>query len=390
MGGPVPLGYEVKNRKLVINDDEARTVRHIFERYAELGSGQLLLDELGEDGIRTKRRAYKDGSVRGGVPFTRGALFHLLNNRIYRGEMVHKGKAWPGEHEPIISVDLWERVCERITTNRVDRKFRHNAQEASLLVGMIHDGLGRKMSPSHTAKNGKRYRYYITHSSEVSADSPAWRLPAHDIERVVVETLGRFLEDRPSIRRVIGSDDATRLSTALSLCEDTAERVRASAFHRRTRIPMLVEHVEVGEAAITVKLSSAGLCDLLADEIDSDRVPTLTAAVCRIRKGKEVKLVIKNGPCVERDEAIVSLLREAMTVRDEVLAAPDQTIAEIAAKTGRCRKRLARLLRLSWLAPEIVDAVIEGRQLRGLAPRALLRTDLPFEWSRQKALLTSR
>ncbi len=110
MGGPVPLGYEVKERKLLINVAEADTIRHIFERYADLGSGQPLLDELREQGIRTKRRVHKDGSVRGDIPFTRGSLFHLLKNRIYHGKMVHKDSASPGEHEAIIEEDLWARV----------------------------------------------------------------------------------------------------------------------------------------------------------------------------------------------------------------------------------------------------------------------------------------
>lgn len=133
---------------------------------------------------------------------------------------------------------------------------------------------------------------------------------------------------------------------------------------------MLVERVNVGDAAIRIALSLSGLSDVLGADIDDDRLSTLTAPVCRIRKGNEVKLVITHGARVERDEAIVSLLREAMAVRDEVLAATSQTIAEIAASTGRCRKRLGRLLRLSWLAPDLVDAILEAR--------------LPVAWRDQK------
>lgn len=387
MGGPVPLGYEVKERKLVINDEEAATVRHIFERYAELGSGQSLLDDLRAEGIRTKRRVYKDGSVRGGVFFTRGALFHLLNNRIYRGEMVHKGNAWPGEHEAIIDAELWERVSHLISEARVDRKSRRNAREASLLAGIIFDGRGRTMSPSHTVRKGKRYRYYVTHSSEDLSSVPAWRLPAHDIEKSVVERLARFLEERSSIQRLVSSDNAGMLSSAFDLCLHTADRLRSCTYHRRTKVPALIERVDVGDDAISITLSSSGLGEFLGRAIEDERPLTLTAPVCRIRKGKEVKLVITDGPQSERDEAIVSLLREALIVRDEILAVPDRTISELATATGRCRKRLGQLLRLSWLAPDIVDAILEGRHAPSLTAKALLELSVPLGWPRQKAIL---
>lgn len=387
MGGPVPLGYEVKERKLVINADEASIVRHIFDRYAELGSGQALLDELRESGIRTKRRIHGDGRVRGDVPFTRGSLFHLLKNRIYRGEMVHKEKAWPGEHQAIIDADLWDRVQNTIEQNRVDRKLRRNAKVSSLLAGMICDGLGRKMSPSHTVKNGKRYRYYITHSSEVSTGDPPWRLPAHNIEKAVVDRLTRFLEDRASIRGLIGANDAERLSSALSLCQHAAEQLRACSFHRRTKVPALIERIDIGDAIVSISLSATGLGNLAGTTVDNNCVPTLTAPSCRIRKGNEVKLVITDGAQVERDNDLIALLREAMAVKEDIRSAPDQTIAAIAAATGRCRKRLGKLLRLSWLAPEIVQAILEGRQPPTLTARALLRTHLPIDWLGQKVTL---
>ncbi|MCT2557361.1 recombinase family protein [Tsuneonella sp. YG55] len=389
MGGPVPPGYEVKDRKLVIDEEEAATVRHIFERYAELGSGRLLLEDLRASGIRTKRRVYKDGSVRGGVAFTRGALFHLLGNRIYLGEMVHKGKAWPGEHEAIVDAGLWDRVSHLIKEGRVDRKSRRNASEACLLAGIVFDGRGRKMSPSHTDKKGKRYRYYITHSSEDLSQAPAWRLPAHDIEKSVIGRLVQFLEDRSSIRRLVGLDDAARLSAALDLCQHTADRLRYCTYHRRTKIPTLIERVDVRDADIQVQLSSSGLGKLLRSEVSDERRLTLTAPVCRIRKGKEVRLVITDEPQAERDEAIVSLLREALTVRDEVFAEPGQTISELATATGRCRKRLGQLLHISWLSPDIVDAILGGRHAPSLTAKQLLGTSFPLEWSRQKAALLS-
>ena len=387
MGGPVPLGYEVKERKLLINEAEAATIRNIFKRYAELGAGQPLLDELRELGIRTKRRVHKDGSVRGDIPFTRGSLFHLLKNRIYRGDIVHKGSASLGEHEAIIDEDLWARVQLLIAENTVDRKLRRGAKEASLLAGMIHDGLGRKMTPSHTARSGKRYRYYITHPSAIADENPAWRLPAHDIERRAVGMLVSYLLDQSMIRNLLGTDDAGSLATAIKRCRRIAELVTASTFHRRTKVPALIERVDVTDTAIRIMLSAPNLSKVLGTEVSPDRLIPISVPIARVRKGKEVKLVISEHAEDERVEALVSLLRDAVAIRKEVLSTRNSTIAEIAASSGRCRKRMGRLFRLSWIAPEIVDAILAGRQPRSLSPNALLTTDLPLDWQGQKAAL---
>lgn len=390
MGGPVPLGYEVKDRKLVINEKEAAIVRHIFSRYAELGSGQLLLNELREQGVRTKRRVYTNGTVRGDVPFTRGSLFHLLANRIYRGDMVHKGKAWPGEHDAIIDDDLWERVHLGIAENRVDRKLRCNAAETSLLAGVIFDGLGRKMSPSHTARKGKRYRYYITHASQIVDDTPAWRLPAHAIEKAVVRRLADFLSDQPAVRKLVGAGEAGQLAITIGRCLRTAEQLQTSTFHRRTKVPALLERVDVADAAMTILLSHTGLTDFLGVALEPQQLQPLVSPISRVRKGQEVKLILSNEDAAERDQTLVSLLREAMSVRREVLSAPGRTIADLAASSGRCRKRLSRLLRLSWIAPEIVDAILAGRQPQTLTVSSILASDLPLHWPCQKSVLGFR
>lgn len=172
MGGPVPLGYVVRERKLVVDEKDAATVRHIFNRYLALGTGQALIEELRAEGYRARLREQKGRTI-GGVPFGRGMLFAMLSNRIYLGEIVHKGQAHPGEHLPIIDRALWDRVQQLIDANRVERKAATNVAHASLLAGILFDGQGRRMTPSHAVRSGKRYRYYITHSSELREDQPA-------------------------------------------------------------------------------------------------------------------------------------------------------------------------------------------------------------------------
>ena len=164
MGGYPPLGYDVKDRKLVVNEAEAETVRYIFRRYQELRSVRLLKEHLDAAGIVSKRRTAPDGRPYGGKPIARGALYLMLQNRIYRGEIVHKDQAYPGEHDPIVDDDLWQEVQTTLATNRVDRGAGKGSRHLSLLAGLIYDAQGEPMTPSHAAKKGVRYRYYVSKS----------------------------------------------------------------------------------------------------------------------------------------------------------------------------------------------------------------------------------
>ena len=164
MGGYPPLGYDVKDRKLVVNEAEAETVRYIFRRYQELGSVRLLKEHLDAAGIVSKHRIAPDGRPYGGKPIARGALYHMLQNRIYRGEIVHKNQAYPGEHAPIIDDDLWQKVQTTLAANRVDRGAGKGNHHLSLLAGLIYDAHGELMTPSHAVKKGVRYRYYVSKS----------------------------------------------------------------------------------------------------------------------------------------------------------------------------------------------------------------------------------
>ncbi len=162
MGGYPPLGYDVKDRKLVVNEAEAETVRYIFRRYQELRSVRLLKEHLDAAGIVSKRRTAPDGQTYGGKPIARGALYLMLQNRIYRGEIVHKDQAYPGEHDAIIDDDLWQEVQACLKANRVDRGIGTGSRHLSLLVGLIYDAQGEPMTPSYAAKKGVRYRYYVS------------------------------------------------------------------------------------------------------------------------------------------------------------------------------------------------------------------------------------
>ncbi len=199
MGGLPPLGYDVDDKKLVVNLAEAKTVRHIFTRYTALGSVRALKDDLDRDVIVSKRRVDKYGRQTGGNSLARGALYLMLQNPIYRGRIVHKDQSYPGQHEAMIDQALWDRVQAILATNRVDRKNGGGARDPSLLAGLIFDAAGERMTPTHANKKGRRNRYYVSHSlirrGRPKASETARRVPAGEIERIVQDRIVAFLGD---------------------------------------------------------------------------------------------------------------------------------------------------------------------------------------------------
>jgi site-specific DNA recombinase len=203
MGGVPPLGYAVRERKLVVVPEEAETVRHIFGRYAALGSVRLLRLELEAHGITGKSWTSASGRSWGGKPLGRGALYLILQSRLYRGEIVHKDQTYPGEHAAIIDPARWDAVQARLAENAVERSTGVRVENPSLLAGLVFDGDGNRMTPTHAVKNGRRYRYYVSRPLITGAranDAAGLRLPAAEIERIVTNRIRRVLAARERLR----------------------------------------------------------------------------------------------------------------------------------------------------------------------------------------------
>ncbi|MGC2223702.1 MAG: recombinase family protein [Methylocella sp.] len=164
MGGMPPLGYDVQNRTLVVKEAEAHIVVEIFRRYLALKSVHALREELADAGIKSKRRTRPDGAEYGGQKFSRGALYLILQNRLYRGEIAHKGNSYPGEQPAIVDKPLWDEVQAVLAANRVERATGARASNPSLLTGMVFDETGEGLTPTHAIKKGTRYRYYVSTS----------------------------------------------------------------------------------------------------------------------------------------------------------------------------------------------------------------------------------
>jgi DNA invertase Pin-like site-specific DNA recombinase len=390
MGGPVPIGYDVQDRKLVINDAEAATVRHIFTRYVALGSGRELIEELRAGGYRTKVRQQGSRTV-GGIPFTRGMLFHLLSSPIYIGKVVHKGVEHEGEHPALIDAALWDSVQQQIAANRVSRGRTRNSDTTSLLAGILRDGHGRRMSPSHALKAGKRYRYYVTHSAELrTGEPPAWRMPAADVEAAVTARLVRYFRDYREVATLAAEGAPAAAIKALVESAARAAEQLATPQGQRSVLGRLLLGVTIASDKIRLQVDRAALARSLDLPVPTDDAPLeLVTAAAKVREGKATRLVLgdPNAAAPSRDSRLVALLAEARATRDMVLASPERSLRELGNEQQRCRHRIAKLIRLSWLSPEIASAIVEGRQPRGLTARRLLEGELPLGWQAQEALV---
>ena len=395
MGGPVPLGYEVENRRLVVNEPEADLVRHIHQRYLELGSVVELADALNAQGHRTKVQQRASGPHRGGCLFRRGTLYHLLSNRIYLGQIVHKGEHFAGEHPAIVPTDLWNAVQDKLKANASGTSRRLKSQQPSLLMGLVFDGEGRAMTPSHASKPGRRYRYYITRPDQIGG-TPAWRVSAHDLEHIVCDQLSDMLTDQHFICDAAQDEPAATVQQALGKADLAAATLRSgTARDKAELLPRLIERIDLREEGIDLTIDSGELAATLGIEViaaaATDKL-RINLPATRVRRRHQLRLVIPGpqalavNPAV-RDEKLVALIAEAHAARKLLLASPERSIAAIAASHCRCRTRLGKLAALACLAPDIVTAIVEGHQPATLTARALQQIDLPLAWPDQRALL---
>ena len=217
MGGLPPLGCDVKDRKLIVNEAEASTVRMIFRRYLELGSVRALKAALDEEGVVSKQRKAADGSPYGGKSFSRGALYLMLQNRIYLGEIVHKGAAYPGEHPSIIDEDLWSSVQRRLKANGVERRERQASAPPNLLTDVLFDADSQAMTPTYAIKKGVRYRYYVSHhlvtgtrGEEGNGQTSGQRIPAANLEALAIQRLRSFFADSVAVIEISPASSARR------------------------------------------------------------------------------------------------------------------------------------------------------------------------------------
>jgi site-specific DNA recombinase len=399
MGGNVPLGYDVKDRKLIVNEPEASTLRLIFRRYAELGSVALLKAALDRQDIVSKRREGAGGRLAGGQHFSRGALYLMLQNRIYRGDIVHQGEAHPGQHEAILDPELWQIVQDKLAANRQERSLAVGAEAPSLLAGLIVDADGNPMTPIHATKKAKRYRYYVSASllaGDRSRAQKGMRVPAGDIEALVLDRLRAFFSSRTDIGDALTPLDleARAFDAALrNACTLSKRWLAMPPIERKSLVLDIVEQISVAADRIEIRLSRVNVAAALqvgerGQRPDLDPVVLSIEAKVR-RAGKGKRLVIENGAEAEVNAGLVEMIKEAFAIRNQLLSGSHDSIEAMSGRLAMNKGRLTSLVRLSYLGPEIVRALLAGSQSNALTPSRLLRLskNLPHDWKEQRCFL---
>lgn len=357
VGGPVPLGYRVVDKKVEIVPEEADLVRKIFETYLQLGAIRALSMALERDGHTPKPRQLRDGRVITAGRFMPGALGYLLKNRFYIGEIAYKGEIYPGEHQPVLPRELFDAVQARLAQGTVERKLRLKESPA-LLLGRIFDDRGNVMSPSHANKKGVRYRYYVSRAlveGRLKEAGAVKRISAPDVERIVCDGVRSHCKLDPDV-------------TDRDLVED------------------FVVKIIVRSATIDVELQSpAG-----EESGDQPRLLTLPFRPFQLpRKGVAHEPKVGHALSPEGRQALLQAIARSRRWIRAIVSSPEASLDDIAASESLAERHVRFLLPLAFLSPRIISAIADGTAPADLTVTSLARA-LPHRWSEQEAIIISR
>ena len=380
MGGVVPLGYRVENRKLIVDEEEAAIVRKVFERYLALCSISKLQAELRREGVRTRARVLATGRTVGNVHLTNGPLAYILKNRMYLGEINHKGESFPADHPPIIEKDLFDAVQNVLTKNQ-NRKDMRLGKSNALLLGLLFDDRGNRMSPSHAVKKGVRYRYYIStpilQGRKQDAGSVC-RVPANVIEGHIIEALRERTRVDAQARNA--SNGSVQELTGKDLLRQV-DRIELRA--DRILITMCAgagqEPDEEQDQRPDLDLSAHAAIAVLWKPPSSRRKRDIILPV-GLAPGSRIKPL--------RNEERLKLLRAitiARSLRDALLPVPQESIVAMASRHRKTERWARKHLTLAFLDPELVQAAVDGVLPRGYGLSRFF--DLPADWDDQWRVL---
>ena len=364
MGGNIPLGYDVQNRQLVVNEAEAETVGHIFRTYAELGTVAALQDDLRRRGIVSKVWTSTSGRKRGGAGYSRGALYYLLRNQIYLGRVPHKQESYKGQHDAIIDQDLWDRVQMLLSAKGTRRTGGVAASSCSSLSGLLYDDRGNLMSPTYTKKrDGRRYRYYVSQAllqNDREQAGTVTRVPADTIEQLVSKAVAEW-----------------KMS---SKCE-TEERLGDSLSALREVVAGVVigkDHVEITPCIARLKdePDERSLAEVI-------KVPMRFAQAGRGKGFVTIGAAHRNRP----DAAVVKAISRAHEWLGQFERREVTSIRALARTENVTPAYVRSVLQLAFLAPELVEAFLDGRRRLRTGLMALLEGNLPTSWQQQKNLV---
>lgn len=431
MGGTVPLGYRVKDRKLLIKEPEASFVRDLFSRYLDVRSVPKLARQVSLEAAAFSREEGGSGDVADVSsvecdgeahrrlegcsryykrPMSSGMLYKLLSNPLYIGKLRHKGNVYDGEHKAVIDVDLFDAVQKQLAIGAAVPKGSSPNADTHLLTGILFDDTGDRMAPTHARTRGKRYRYYVSGRVRGSADAvpDSWRIPAEEMERVVCSHVTEMLRDNALVANWIQEHAAANLieiglrsvdSLIASLANDQTSDQRQSTLH------LLLRSVTLMRSAIRFEVNAAEVVRWLVasngqsesdvdgwsghDDDNLDSAPETVKIVVPIslkRRGVGMRIVMDSPYAlpVESDPALIDLIARAHVFLDKLTNSSKMNSGSIASAFGIDRADVGRILPLAFLSPVMLAAILDGRQPSSLSARRLARMDLPMLWVDQQ------
>jgi len=383
MGGTVPLGYDIQDKQLIINDKEAKLVRLIFDTYIEVKCVCALKERLERLGHYSKQNK----------PFSRGALYTILKNPLYIGKVRHKNKLFDGLHEPILEESIWQQVQATLHYNQHAKKHRVNSKQPSLLAGLLVDDQGNAMSPSHATKNNRRYRYYISQALlqyQTSSGGSVLRVAAREIEQPVIGAILELLQSpkqlgllfKDSLENVLAHENLVQIAQTMASDWKTLSPSQQILYMQE-----MIERVVVSRKQLSIELKLAGLGKCLGLELQEDATHIIKVPIELRRCGMEMKVIIPNNEDQAIDpsslEAIQQGLAQALTWNEQLLNGKVASIQNIARKEELDRSYVVRRLRLAFLAPDIITSIFDGRIPPQLS-LTKLRNGFPLEWDQQR------
>jgi len=393
MGGTVLLGYEVHDRKLVINESEAATVRAIFNEFQSLGSVQKLAEWLRENNIKSRRDCY----------FLSGALYTMLRNPHYLGLIRHKKATYPGKHQAIIDRKTWDTVQALLDDNMQGNRPEVRATKETLFTGIIFDAAGTLYTPTHTNKNGRRYRYYTSQTVIHKAQPHAVpRIPAHDIEQAVIDRILVLLRSQRELlvflRENQISDNTTPQNGSYTLILDSATEYISTwntrpALQRQQFLKLVIDRVVIHPKQIEVRLrlpvlihklfggDAAGQGHFAAEKFTP--IASITCPFRHVQQGRTLRLIVGDGQ-LATDASRQAIVRAIACARQwylHIVSGEASCLREITRRDGIDDSWAKKIFPLAFLSPANIEIIL--RSNTGLTLNQL-RANIPIDWSQQK------
>jgi len=415
MGGPVPLGYRTEDTNLIVRDDEAETVRLIYDLYQEHQTVKALKQAADKHGLVSRSWVTKSGKPMGGEPYSRGHLYRILTNPIYAGKVSHKGHAYDGLHQGIIAPEQWRSVQDQLVTAAAKpRQFQDkvpdqihlqtsskSGTEASLLIGKLFDETGDRLTPSHANKKGKRYRYYVSNrlisksgEKPTKAKAGGWRLPAKKLEETVCIVIRDWLNNPAQVLKELHpvNPSAEQLEKIKEGITNLNGRL-SNASNDLKLLTTTIVRVCLCDTKITIEMDQREVLELLALPTSSragtitnpnqllNEVITISSPFEHRKRGVESKLMIGTNAATKSDQVLITNIAKAKSWLTTIKTGC--AINEIAKNEGRSIKQIQRHLELASLSPKIVKMITEGTQPPELTSRQLIHTVIPMDWDQQ-------